>query len=139
MTYLMSSEPSNPKDLSLSDRPFAHCCQNFREQNFLVAVFLIGKSNRKLSNFFISFSRCKDIITKFVSVCQAFFENLFFRFSLTFLTTLILKHIFLSLSSVFLHSKQAACFTALLSTAKCKSFVHFLIVQGSHGRLGPEG
>ena len=56
----MSSELSNPKDLSLSDRPFAHCCQIFRERNFLVAVFLLGKSNRKfIFNFFTAVNAVK--------------------------------------------------------------------------------
>lgn len=52
MTYLMSFESFPPlKASSVSNRPFAHCCQIFREQISPCALHFTGGKRKFLASF----------------------------------------------------------------------------------------
>jgi hypothetical protein len=88
-------------------------------------------------NFFLTvFLDCKYSIAKNFNFVKLFLKFFSTAQLVKFLTTLILKHIFESLSSIFLLFLSTACFWATKTQLKYLIFLYRLDIQAGHGRQG---
>ena len=116
---------------SVSNRPFAHCCQIFRERNFPLCFFLLLEKSEEIYLFFFVALICyKDIITKILVICQALFG--FFK-----TTKLRLVNHYTTIKAYF--SKFVKSFLQIFpvrfTTASVLTyFIYHLIIQAGHGR-----
>ena len=124
-TQLMSIWTVLPCGAVISNRPFAHCCQIFTERNFPCAFFCsLEKSEEIYLFFFVALICYKDIIAKTLVLVKPFMA---LNYGLS-ITTLLLKHIFQSLSSISCKSFQSA-----LQLHQRQPIIYRLIIQASRG------